>query len=109
MKQKQYAPAVWKNNLFLLKEIQKASPRRIVLGITVIFLKSVSYFMFDVYMLRYILNSLQTGQAFHEIVLFILCIAVYHLGVCILENWFYSAYVPISDQKITRHLQKKSF
>ncbi len=98
-----------KNNLYLLREVRTASPGRIPLFLLVIVTKSISNFLFDVYMLRYVLNGIQTGAAFSSIVTFILAVAAYHLCVCFFENWFNEVFTPVSDQKIYKHIQKKVF
>ena len=98
-----------KNNLYILKQIHTASPGRIALNLVVIVLKSISNVLFDVYMLRYVINGIQKGLQFKNIVLFILAIAVYHLFVCIFENYYNETFAPISNQKIYKHIQKKLF
>ena len=98
-----------KNNLYLLKEVHAASPGRIPLNLLVVILKSISNFLFDVFMLRFVINGIQTGAAFQSILVFILSIAAYHLCVCFFENWFNEIFAPVSDQKIIRHIQKKVF
>ena len=97
------------NNGFLLRQIAAASPGRIPFQLAVVIIKSVSNFMFDVYMIRFVVNGIQTGEAFSRILIFILSIAAYHLCVCFIENYFNEKYAPVSDQKIYRHIQKKLF
>lgn len=101
--------SVLKNNLYILKQIHTASPGRIALNLVVIVLKSISNVLFDVYMLRYVINGIQKGLQFKNIVLFILAIAVYHLFVCVFENYYNEIFAPISNQKIYKHIQKKLF
>lgn len=101
--------SVLKNNLYILKQIHTASPGRIALNLVVIILKSISNVLFDVYMLRYVINAIQKGLQFKNIVLFILAIAVYHLFVCIFENHYNEIFAPVSNQKIYKYIQKKLF
>lgn len=100
---------VLKNNLYLMREIHAASPGRIPLFLLLVVLKSVSNFLFDVYMLKTVINGIQTGATFSSILIFVLSIAAYHLCVCFYENYFYEIFAPISDQKIYKHIQKKVF
>lgn len=100
---------IFKSNLFLLKEVWAASPGRIPLVILVIILKSISNFLFDVYLIRFIINGIQTGVSFERILFFLLGVGVYHLMVCFIENYFNEIFMPISDQKIYKHIQKKVF
>ena len=98
-----------KNNLFLLKQVHKASPGRIFFSLSVIILKLISNFLFDVYLLRFVINGIQTGISFRSILTFIIAVSVYHLGVCFTENYYYEIYVPVSDQKIYKYIQSKVF
>lgn len=68
---------VLRNNLYLLRQIHAASPGRIPLYLLLIIAKSTSNFLFDVYMLKVVINSLQTGADFRSILIFILSIAAY--------------------------------
>lgn len=97
------------NNLYLLKLIKSGSPGRIIFNLFVVLIKSISTFLFDAYMIRYIINGIQTGKAFFEIIIFMLCIAIYHIFVCFIENYFNEIYAPISDRKIFGYIQKKVF
>lgn len=101
--------SVLKNNLYILKQIHTASPGRIALNLVVIILKSISNVFFDVYMLRYVINGIQKGLQFKNILLFILVIAVYHLFLCVFENYYNEIFTPVSNQKIYKHIQKNIF
>ena len=109
MKKSKTNYSAWKNNIYILKQIHAASPGRIVFNLIVILLRSISNILFDVYMLRYVINGIQKGMAFSAIVSFILCIAAYHLFVCLLDNYYNEIYVPVSNQKIHRHIKKILF
>ena len=109
MKKDKSNHSVLKNNIYILKQIHTASPGRIALDLVVILLKSISNVLFDAYMLRYVINGIQTGLPFKNILLFILAIAVYHLFVCIVENYYHEIFSPVSNQKIYQHIQKKVF
>ena len=109
MKNKPHNKGVLKSNLFLLKEVWAASPTRIPLVILVIILKCISNFLFEVYLIRFIINGIQTGVSFKSMLFFLLAVGLYHLMVCFIENYCYEIFVPISDQKIYKHIQKKVF
>ena len=109
MKNKPDNKGVLKSNLFLLKEVWAASPTRIPLVILVIILKCISNFLFEVYLIRFIINGIQTGVSFKSMLFFLLAVGLYHLMVCFIENYCYEIFVPISDQKIYKHIQKKVF
>lgn len=109
MKKDKSNHSVLKNNIYILKQIHTASPGRIALDLVVILLKSISTVLFNTYMLRYVINGIQTGLPFKNILLFILAIAVYHLFVCIVENYYYEIFAPVSNQKIYQHIQRSLF
>jgi hypothetical protein len=50
-----------RNNLFMFGLIRKASPGRLRFCLLVVLLDSISSFLFDVYMIRYVINSIQTA------------------------------------------------
>ncbi len=109
MKKNNTTYSALKNNLFILKQIHTASPGRITLNLFVIILKSISNVLFDVYMLRYVMNGIQNGLAFRSIVIFILSIALYHLLASLLEVYYYELFAPVSDKKIYSHIEKQLF
>jgi len=98
-----------KSNLYFLRLIHRASPGRIPMAMTVVFFKSVSNFLFDVYLIRYIVNGLQTGLSFRSTALFLLAVAGYHALVCLLENYYTEIFVPSSDLAISGYLHKLVF
>lgn len=101
--------AVWRNNLFLLRQIRLASPGRIPLQLLDVFLKTSTNLIFDIYLLRFIINGLQDGTSLGTIALFMFCVLLFHIVVCIFDNWFHSAFVPVSNQKITHFMQRSIF
>lgn len=101
--------SVLRNNLFLLRQICLASPGRIPLQLLDVSLKTSTNLIFDIYLLRFIINGLQEGVSFGTIVLFMLCVLLFHVAVCVFDNWFHSAFVPVSNQKITHFMQRSIF
>ena len=79
--------AVWRNNLFLLRQIRLASPGRIPLQLLDVFLKTSTNLIFDIYLLRFIINGLQDGTSLGTIALFMFCVLLFHIVVCIFDNW----------------------
>lgn len=60
-------------------------------------------------MLQFVINGIQNGLEFENIVAFVAALGIFHLLVCICENLFYSLFVPISNKKIHQHIQKQLF
>ncbi len=98
-----------RNNLFMFGLIRKASPGRLRFCLLVVLLDSISSFLFDVYMIRYVINSIQTGRKFGDIIIFLLSIAAYNLCTCFIKNYYTERYAPVSDQKIYACIQKLIF
>lgn len=101
--------SIWKNNLFLLRQIQASSPGRIPLLLLDVFLKTSMNLIFDVYLLRFIINGLQKGISFGTVARFLLCVLLLHTAVCVFDNWFHSAFEPVSNQKIAHGIQREIF
>lgn len=98
-----------KNNLFLLSMVHEASKGRIIISILVIIAQYTSNFLFDVYMLRYVINGIQNNVSFKNLVVFVLLIVLFNTLTGILTTHYYEIYAPVSDKKIYRHIQKKVF
>lgn len=98
-----------KNNLFLLSMVHEASKGRIIISILVIIAQYTSNFLFDVYMLRYVINGIQNNVSFKNLVVFVLLIVLFNTLTGILTARYNEIYAPVSDKKIYRHIQKKVF
>lgn len=108
-KQNKTRISVLKNNLLLLKEIHVASPWHIPLFLLRIASGAISNFLLDVYVLKYVLNSIQTDSSFQSILTFVLFIVVYQLCSGLYKSYFQQIFVPLSNKKIYKHMQKKVF
>lgn len=109
MKTKNSKTQIVQNNLYLLKKIHKASPGRIAFGLFEVILGTASNFLINVYVLQYVINGMQTGVPFRNILVFLLAVAAFRLICCFVDNYYAEMYLPVSDQKIKRSLQKEIF
>lgn len=105
---KQKVP-VFSNNLFILKLINKASPGRLLFYFISIILETATNFLFNVYLLRLVINSIQTGQPFSGILYYILSVGIILIAYYVINNYYEEIFVPVSDKKIYRSIQKQVF
>ncbi|MHC1694100.1 MAG: hypothetical protein AB9835_02240 [Eubacteriales bacterium] len=101
--------AVLKNNIYILLLIHKASPGRIPLYFLTIFLEVATKFLFNVFLLRLVLNSMQTGGNFSEIVFYIIAVGIVLIIYYLLNNFYTELFVPVSDRLIYSSIQKRIF
>lgn len=106
MKQK---VSVFSNNLFILKLINKASPGRLPFYLISIILEAATNFLFNVYLLRLVINSIQTGQPFSGILYYILSVGIILIAYYVINNYYEEIFVPVSDKKIYSSIQKQVF
>lgn len=106
MKQKS---SVFQNNMYILKLIHGASPGRLPFYLVSIILDVATNILFNVYLLRLVINSIQTGRSFSEILYYIITVGVILVVYYILNNYYTEVFVPVSDKVIYRSIQKQVF
>ena len=100
---------VFRNNLYILGMVQKASPWRIFLESLSVILSVGTNFLFNVYLIRLVLNGVQQGVSFQEILKYILVIGGILIIYYIFLNLYNEIYLPISNAAIYKSIQKKVF
>ena len=100
---------VLKNNLYILKLMHKASPARIPLRFIAILLSVGANFLFDVFLLRLVINGVQTGRPFSEIVGYIIAVGAILIAYYILNNYYEEIFLPVSKKKIYKSIQREVF
>ena len=100
---------VFCNNLYILGMVQKASPWRIFLESLSVILSVGTNFLFNVYLIRLVLNGVQQGVSFQEILKYILVIGGILIIYYIFLNLYNEIYLPISNAAIYKSIQKKVF
>ena len=63
---------VFRNNLYILSLVQKASPWRLFLELWTVILAVGTNFLFNVYLIRLVLNGVQQGSSFQEVLKYVL-------------------------------------
>ena len=101
--------AVLKNNLYILKLIHKASPGRLPLGFLSVILSVATNFLFNVFLLRLVINGIQTGTSFSEILGYIIAVGLILIMYYILNNYYSEIFLPVSEKRIYRNIQMEVF
>ena len=100
---------VWQNNIYVLKLIHKASPGRIPIYFLSIVLWVATNFLFNAFLLRLVINSVQTGRSFNGIVSYIIGVGIILVVYYVLNNYFTEIFIPVSDKIIYKNIQKQVF
>jgi len=100
---------IFKNNLYILKIIHRASPGRITFSILSVILATATNFLFNVFLLRLVINSIQDGTPFRDIFGYVASVGVILMAYYLLNNYYSNIYLPASDGKIYKHIQKQVF
>lgn len=96
-----------KNNLYFLKMIHQASPKRLMLTLIISVLEAVVTIFFDIYLLLNVVNAIQYQEDIKSIFIFILIVGVLKVSFIIFNNWYTRVFLPSSDQDIYKYIQKK--
>ena len=100
---------VWQNNIYALRLIHKASPGRIPFYFISIILGVATNFLFNAFLLRLVINSIQTGKSFSDIVYYIVVVGIVLIVYYVLNNYFTEVFIPVSDKIIYKNIQKQVF
>ena len=100
---------IFRNKLYVLKLVQDASPWRIFLDFLSVVLAVGTNFLFNVYLIRVVLNGMQKGISFQEVFIYILIIGVILIIYYVFLNLYNELYLPISNAAIYKSVQKKVF
>jgi len=100
---------VFQNNLYILKMIHRASPGRITFSILSVILATATNFLFNVFLLRLVINSIQDGTPFRDIFGYVVGVGIVLMVYYLLNNYYTNIYLPSSNGKIYKHIQKQVF
>ncbi len=100
---------VFKQNIYLLKIVHSAVPWLIASMLSIAFLDGILIFLSQAYILRYIVNGVQTGKSFQNVAVFIVIFAVVELAILLIEAYFYNVYNAVSENKLYKNVQKRIF
>lgn len=94
------------NNLFALKTIWTASPIYIAVYLGSSVVNGILSFLSEGYLLRRIVNGLDSGEKIASILTYVIILAAVTLGVYTALNWFWHVVSPIKQRKITALIEK---
>ena len=92
-----------------MRLIHKASPGRIPFYFLSIVLEVATNFLFNAFLLRLVINSIQTGRDFSDIVYYILVVGIILVAYYVLNNYFTEIFIPVSDKIIYKNIQRQVF
>lgn len=101
--------SIFKDSFYVLKLIHKSSPQRIPTYFLSIILGVASNFLFNIYLLRLVLNGLQNGVPFSEIVIYVVCIGILLIAYYVFNNYYNEIFIPKSNQIIYKSIQKQVY
>lgn len=94
------------NNLFALKTIWTASPIYIAVYLGSSVINGILSFLSEGYLLRRIVNGLDSGEKIASILTYVIILAAVTLIVYIALQWFWHVVLPIKERKITALIEK---
>jgi len=97
------------NNLFLLNIIVRAAPRTAVFMLAHSLIQSLVIFFEHTYQIVYIVNAIQYGKPFFEILGFLIIMSVIVTSNLILNSVMGSGAIPKAKEKIYRAVREKLY
>ena len=101
--------SVIKNNLYVLKMIHRASPGRIAMGLVQMVLGTATNFLFNVYLLRLVVNSIADGTPFRDIFGYIVGIGILLMLNYLFSGYYSNIYLPMAEGRIYKYIKKMVF
>jgi ATP-binding cassette subfamily B protein len=98
-----------KNNIYMLKLLWKASPKRIFVGMLASILDYAVDTVLTLFLLRFIIDSLQMNRDFSQVVLFLIGFLVLMILDSAVYSWYYHKIVPETKVQIQQYLMKKIY
>lgn len=94
------------NNLFMLKLLHKASPGRIFIEMSLWAIEALIGFFSWQYMLRYIVNGIDDGKSFSELVPLIVGMAALNVVLVFIQQLWYQIYSGLFYQRTAKYFQE---
>lgn len=97
---------LFRNNVFWMRHIFRASKARIFLNILITVVQAVFNFIYDVYIFLIVLDGWQNGEGFWGICWKVVFICIVQIVFSVIKNWYESCYIPQSNLKINQYMRK---
>lgn len=98
-----------KNNLYMLKLFWKASPKRIIWGMLVSILDYAVDTVITLFLLRFIIDSLQMNRSFLYVIVFLIGFLLLTALDSTSSSWYYNKVVPETNVQIQQYLMRKIY
>lgn len=98
-----------KNNIYMLKMLWKASPKRIFYGMAANVLDYSVDTVLTLFLLRFIIDSLQKHLPFQNVIIFLLGFLLLMLLDSVVNSWYYQKIIPETKVEIQQFLMKKIY
>lgn len=98
-----------KNNVYILKVIWKVCPGRVASEFLVQITGYASWVFYSIYFTRYLLNAMEQGKSFSQIMGFLVVSTLLFGGMAAFEIWFQKEYRHLSDAVIYERINGELF
>lgn len=98
-----------KNNIYVLKLGKQICPSRIVHAFVRKVFDYFQWIFFSAFFLKHIVNALDTGKTFKEIILFIVMCGILFFVINLYQDYMAEVIIPLTDTKIYQGVYKKIY
>lgn len=97
------------NILYILKIIMKSSPGRLPLTLLAVVLSVGTNFLFNVYLVRLVVNAMQTQTPLQDVLWYIVGVGVLLVLHSIFTNYYNEIFIPRSNRILYQNIQKRVY
>lgn len=97
------------NNLFALRCIWQASPLYLIVYLGSSFVYGALEFLSESYMLRRVVNGVETGEPTEDIIRFVFILGVVNIVISITLGWFWNVISPVMQRRVSAYVEKMLF
>lgn len=98
-----------KNNFFALRLIGKICPAFVINAGTEMFLGYFEWLFYSAFFMRYVIDSLDSGEPFWHIMKFVIIVAIVMFSMNLYERILAGSFYPVAGAKINKGLYTKLF
>lgn len=98
-----------KNNFYACGLLWKICPSQVVHGAVSRFMGYFEWLFYSAFFMRYVINSLETGESFRTIMTFVAIVTVVTIGMTIYDKLLVGHIFPINSAKVNKGLYSKLF
>lgn len=100
---------VFKNNIYMLKEIIKYSSVLLYAEILISVASAILGFLVYTYLLRYLINGYIEGKSFSNLIIIFLVIYIVYLLYYMFAQYYFHKIKPVAELELKKQLQKNIF